>query len=73
MKHNIDFRKIYCKIGDKVPVYPYGDKVQPFIGFVTRITINKYGRVSYIINDRQVMAEELLPAKNQTKLKMRVS
>jgi len=34
--------------------------------------MNKYGRVSYVIGGRHVMAEELLPAKGQAKLKMKV-
>jgi len=34
--------------------------------------MNRYGRVSYVIGGRPVMAEELLPAEGQTKLRMRV-
>lgn len=73
MRHDIDWKKVHCKVGQRVPVYPFSDKVQPFIGEVKRIKMNRYGRVSYVIDDKEVMAEELLPAKNQTKLKMRVN
>jgi hypothetical protein len=70
MRHDIDYKKVHCKVGDRVPVYPFsGD---PFIGVVKNVKMNKFGRVSYVIGDREVFAEELLPAKGQTKLKMRV-
>ena len=71
MRHDIDWKKIHCKVGQRVPVYPI--KREPFIGEVKRIKMNRFGRVSYVIDDKEVMAEELLPAKNQTKLKMRVN
>jgi hypothetical protein len=40
---------------------------------VEKVKINKYGRVSYVVNGQDVYAEELLPAKGQTKLKMRAA
>lgn len=72
MRHDIDYKKVHCKVGDKVPVYPFSWHGEPFIGVVKQVKMNKFGRVSYVIGDREVHAEELLPAKGQTKLKMRV-
>jgi len=72
MRHDIDYKKVYCKVGDRVPVYPFSWLGEPFIGVVKKVKMNKFGRVSYVIGDREVFAEELLPAKGQTKLKMRV-
>ena len=70
MRHDIDWKKVHCKVGQRVPVYPF--KKDTFIGEVKRIKMNRYGRVSYVIDDNEVMAEELFPAVNQTKLKMRM-
>lgn len=71
MRHDIDYKKVHCKVGDNVPVYPF--KGEPFIGSVEKVKINTYGRVSYVIGHREVFAEELLPAVGQPKLKMRIS
>lgn len=71
MRHDIDYKKVHCKVGDKVPVYPF--KGEPFIGSVQKVKMNTYGRVSYVVAGKDVFAEELLPAKNQQKLKMRIS
>ncbi len=71
MRHEIDWKKVHCKIGEVVPVYPFTWLGEPFLGIVEKVTMNRYGRVSYVIGGRHVMAEELLPAKGQTKLRMR--
>lgn len=71
MRHDIDWKKVYAKVGDRVPVYPFSWLGEPFIGVVKKVKMNHFGRVSYVIGDREVHAEELLPAKGQTKLKMR--
>lgn len=71
MRHDIDWHKVYAKVGQKIPVYPFKTNHTPFIGIVEKVTINKYGRVSYVVDGRDVFAEELLPAKGQEKLKMR--
>jgi len=72
MRHGIDYKKVHCQVGDVVPVYPFTWSGEPFIGTVEKVTMNRYGRVSYVIGGRHVMAEELLPAEGQTKLRMRV-
>ena len=73
MRHDIDWHKVHAKVGQKIPVYPFKHTVEPFIGVVEKITINKYGRISYVVNGKDVFAEELFPAKGQTKLKMRAT
>ena len=73
MRHDIDYKKVHCKVGDRVPVYPFSWLGEPFIGVVKQVKMNKFGRVSYVIGDREVMAEELWPAKDQAKLKMKVN
>ena len=73
MRHDIDYKKVHCKVGDKVPVYPFSWRDEPFVGVVEKVKINQYGRVSYVVAGKDVFAEELLPAKNQQKLKMRIS
>ena len=73
MRHDIDYTKVHCKVGDTVPVYPFSWLGSPFIGVVKKVKMNRFGRVSYVIDDREVFAEELLPAKGQTKLKMRAT
>ena len=72
MRHDIDWKKVHVEVGQRVPVYPFSWLGQPFIGVVEKIKMNKYGRVSYVIGGREVMAEELWPAKDQAKLKMKV-
>jgi hypothetical protein len=71
MRHGIDYKKVYCKVGDKVPVYPFSWLGEPFIGVVEKVKMNKFGRVSYVIGNREIHAEELLPAVGQEKLRMR--
>ena len=73
MRHGIDYKKVHCKVGDKVPVYPFSWLGEPFVGVVEKVKMNQFGRVSYVIGNREVFAEELLPAVGQTKLKMRIS
>ena len=72
MRHGIDYKKVHCKVGDKVPVYPFSWLGEPFVGVVEKVKMNQYGRVSYVIGNREVFAEELLPAVGQLKLKMRI-
>lgn len=71
MRHGIDYKKVHCKVGDKVPVYPFSWLGEPFVGVVEKVKMNQFGRVSYVIGNREVFAEELLPAVGQEKLKMR--
>lgn len=73
MRHGIDWKKVHCKTGEVVPVYPFTWRGEPFLGIVEKVTMNRYGRVSYVICGRDVMAEELFPAEGQTKLRMRAS
>ena len=73
MRHDIDYKKVHCKVGDKVPVYPFSWLGEPFVGVVEKVKMNQFGRVSYVIGKREVFAEELLPAVGQPKLKMRIS
>jgi hypothetical protein len=35
--------------------------------------MNKFGRVSYIVDGKEIHAEELMPEKNQEKLRMRIT
>lgn len=69
MRHDIDYKKVHAKVGQRVPVYPFSG--EPFIGVVEKVKMNKFGRVSYVIDAKDVFAEELLPAKDQQKLRMR--
>ena len=71
MRHGIDYKKVHCKVGDKVPVYPFSWRNAPFVGVVEEVKMNKFGRVSYVVDGKDVFAEELLPAVGQSKLKMR--
>ena len=32
MRHGIDYKKVHCKVGDKVPVYPFSWLGEPFCG-----------------------------------------
>ncbi len=70
MRHGIDYKKVHCKVGDKVPVYPFSWLGEPFLGVVEKVKMNQFGRVSYVIGHRVVFAEELLPAVGQPKIKM---
>jgi hypothetical protein len=72
VKHGVNWRKSYCKIGDEIPVYPFNWRRKPFIGIVSKIKKNKYGRISYVISGMDVVTEELWPAKNQEKLKIKL-
>ena len=71
MRHGIDYKKVHCKVGDKVPVYPLSWRDAPFVGVVEKVKMNKFGRVSYVVDGKDVFAEELLPAVGQEKLRMR--
>jgi hypothetical protein len=71
MRHDIDYKKVHAKVGDKIPVYPFSEKISPFVGVVQKVKMNKFGRISYVVDGQDVFAEELLPAKGQAKLKMR--
>jgi len=71
MRHGIDYKKVHCKVGDKVPVYPFSWRDAPFVGVVEEVTLNRFGRVSYVVDGKDVFAEELLPAVGQAKLRMR--
>lgn len=73
MRHNIDYMKVYAKSGDKIPIYPFPWKGKPFIGVVQKVKINKFGRVSYIVDGKEIHAEELMPERNQEKLRMRIT
>lgn len=69
MRYNINWKKTYAKVGDKIPIYPFFSA--SFIGVVEKVRTNKYGRVSYVVDGKEFHAEELMPAKNQEKLRMR--
>lgn len=71
MRHNVNYMKVYCKVGDKIPVYPFPWRGEPFIGIVKKLKKNSFGRISYVIGNREIFTEELFPAIGQTKLKMR--
>lgn len=71
MRHKVDWHKQHVTVGQTVPVYPLQDKVKPFIGIVEKITKNRYKRISYVISGRNVFAEELFPAENQPKLRIK--
>ena len=71
MRHDIDWKKVYAKVGDRVPVYPFSWRTKPFVGVVEKVTMNKFGRISYVVDGVTVFAEELLPAHGQPKLRMR--
>ena len=71
VRHNIDYKKVHAKVGQRVPVYPFPWLGKPFVGVVQKVKMNKFGRVSYVIDGKEVHAEELLPAKDQPKLRMK--
>ena len=56
MNHVANWKHQYLKTGQITAVYPVTG--EPFIGRVDRVRKNKYGRVSYEVNGRMVMAEE---------------
>ncbi len=71
MRHKVDWYKKWCKVGDRIPVYPINGK--PFWATVTKLHKNKYGRISYHVRERDLMvfAEELFPGKDDIKLRMK--
>ena len=76
-RHGIDYKKQWLLVGDCTAVYPFKFDVpngkrrgEPFVGVVEKVRKNKYGRISYIINGREYMAEELFPANDESKLKL---
>ena len=74
MKHGVNWKKQHVWPGEVVAVYPikFHDKTgrEPFVGKVQKVKKNRYGRISYVINDREVWAEELWPAHGERKLKI---
>jgi len=51
MRHeNIDYTKRYVEVGQPVAVYPLKHRGKPFVGIVEKITKNKFGMVSYVVN-----------------------
>lgn len=70
MRHKgVNWRTAYLKTGQWTAVYPV--KGEPFIGTVTRVRKNIYGRISYEVDGHMVIAEELFPAESQPKLRIR--
>lgn len=70
MNHKVDWKRKYLNPGQVAPVYPFGSK-KPFVGKVEKVKKNMYGRISYVIDGVDVMAEELFPAQGQEKLRIR--
>jgi len=68
MNHVANWKRQYLQPGQMTAVYPVTG--EPFVGRVDRVRKNKYGRVSYEVNGRMVMAEELFPGQHQEKLKI---
>lgn len=70
MNHKgVNWRSVYLKTGQLTAVYPFTG--EPFVGMVNRVRKNMYGRISYEVEGRMVMAEELFPAQGQPKLRIR--
>ena len=69
MNHVANWKHQYLKPGQITAVYPVTG--EPFIGRVDRVRKNKYGRISYEVEGRNVIAEELFPAQGQPKLRIR--
>lgn len=69
MNHKADWKRRYLNPGQLTAVYPCNG--EPFVGRVNRVRKNKYGRISYDVDGRMVMAEELFPAQGQPKLRIR--
>ena len=63
-----NYKKCYLNPGQLTAVYPFTG--EPFVGKVNRVRRNMYGRISYEVDGRMVMAEELFPADGQPKLKI---
>ena len=63
-----NYKKRYLNPGQLTAVYPFTG--EPFVGKVNRVRRNMYGRISYEVDGRMVMAEELFPADGQPKLKI---
>jgi hypothetical protein len=71
MRHeNVDYKKRYVEVGQPVAVYPPEHRGKPFVGIVEKVTKNKFGRVSYVVNKMNVFAEELFPSEGQQKMKL---
>jgi hypothetical protein len=66
---NPDWKKQIVKPGQWVAVYPnIGDS---YVGKISKVTKNKYGRISYFVEGKKlVFAEELYPKVGQKKLKI---
>ena len=71
MKHRgVACHRKYVDIGQSVAVYPFPWRGKPFVGVVEKITKNKYGRISYVIEGKKIVAEELFPDDGENKLKV---
>ena len=68
MNHKANWKHQYLRTGQLTAVYPVTG--EPFVGRVSRVRKNKYGRISYEVGERMVMAEELFPSEQQQKLKI---
>ena len=58
--------KQYAKIGERIKIYPLlgglpGCSSKPWTGVVTDVKKNKYGRISYYVDGKFVITEELTP------------
>jgi len=71
MKHGVDYKRHWYRLGDTAAVYPFTHRGKPFIGTVKKIKINRYKRVSYVICSQEWQAEELFPDRGQSKLRIR--
>lgn len=73
-RHDIDYMKQWVNEGYYAAVYPFAPRVagrnEAFVGVVDRVRKNKYGRISYLINKIEYMAEELFPSPDEPKLKI---
>lgn len=71
MKHRgVAWHRKYVDIGQSVAVYPLPWCGKPFVGVVEKITKNKYGRISYVVRGKKILAEELFPDDGENKLKV---
>ena len=71
MRHGVDWKRRYLTVGQYAAVYPtFPDRRPPFVGIVQRVTKNRYGRISYVIDGYSTQAEELFPGKGEQKLKI---